>query len=156
MVRWYHQQNGHGFGWTPGVSDGQEGLACCGSRARKESDTTEWLNSTDEDLGITINCGKFWKRWEHLTTWPAFWETCMQVRKQQLELDVEQPTGSKLGKEYIKAVYCHTAYLSYMQSMSCEMPDWMKHKLESRFLGEIWITSDMQMKPPLWQKVKKN
>ena len=80
----------------------------------------------------------------------------MQVKKQQLELDMEQETGSKSGKEYIKAVYCHTAYLSYMQSMSCEMPDWMKHKLESRFLGEIWITSDMQMKPPLWQKVKKN
>ena len=61
----------------------------------------------------------------------------MQVKKQQLYLVIEQQTGSKSGKEYIKAVYCHTAYLSYMQSMSCEMPDWMKHKLESRFLGEI-------------------
>ena len=80
----------------------------------------------------------------------------MQDKKQQLELDMEQHTGSKLGKEYIKAVYCHPAYLSYMQSTSHEMPDWMKQKLESRFPGEISITSDMQLTPPLWQKVKKN
>ena len=80
----------------------------------------------------------------------------MQVKKQQLEPDMEQQTGSKLGKEYVKAVYCHPAYLTSMQSTSCEMPGWMKHKLESRFLGEISITSDMQMTPPLWQKVKKN
>ena len=80
----------------------------------------------------------------------------MQVKKQQLELDVEQRTGSKLGKEYVKAVYCHPAYLTYMQSTSCEMPDWMKHKLEPRLPGEISITSDKQMIPPLWQKVKRN
>ena len=69
----------------------------------------------------------------------------MQVKKQQIELDMEQQTGSKYGKEYINAVYCHPAYLTYMQSTSCEMLDWMKHKLESRLLGEISITSDMQM-----------
>ena len=69
---------------------------------------------------------------------------------------MEQWTGSKLGKEYVKAVYCHPAYLSYMQNISWEMLGWMKHKLETRFLGEIQITSDMQMTPPLWQKVKKN
>ena len=80
----------------------------------------------------------------------------MQVKKQQLELDMEQQTGSKLEKEYIKAEYCHPAYLTYMQSTSWEMPDWMKHKMESRLLGEISITSEMQMTPPLWQKVKKN
>ena len=80
----------------------------------------------------------------------------MQVRKQQLELDMKQHTGSKLAKEYVKAVCCHPAYLTYMQSTSCEMPGWMKHKLESRLLGEISITSDMQMTPTLWQKVKKN
>ena len=80
----------------------------------------------------------------------------MQVKKQQLELDMEQQTGSKLGNEYIKAVYCHSDYLTYMQSTSCEMPGWMKHKVESRLLGEISITSDMQMTPPLWQKVKRN
>ena len=71
----------------------------------------------------------------------------MQVKKQQLELDMEQQTGSKLGKEFVKAVYCHLANLTYMQSTSSEMPGWMKHKRESRFQGEISITSDMQMIP---------
>ena len=79
---------------------------------------------------------------------------CMQVKKQQLELDMEQQTGSKLGKEYVKVVYCHPAYLIYMQSTSCKVPGWMKHKLESTLLGEISITSDMQMTPPLWRKAK--
>ena len=73
----------------------------------------------------------------------------MQIRKQQLELDMEQQTGSKMGKEYVKAVYCHTAYLTDMQSRSCEMLGWMKHKLESRLPGERSITSEMQMTPPL-------
>ena len=80
----------------------------------------------------------------------------MQIKKQQLEPDMEQQTVSKSGKEYVKAVYCHPAYLTYMQSTSCEMLDWMKHKLESRLQGEISITSDTQMTPPLWQKVKRN
>ena len=80
----------------------------------------------------------------------------MQVRKQQLELNMEQRTGSESGKAYIKAVYCQPAYLTYMQSTSYEMLGWMKHKLESRLPGEISIISDMQMTPPLWQKVKKN
>ena len=80
----------------------------------------------------------------------------MQVKKQQLEMDMEQQTGSKSGKEYVKAVYCHPAYLTFMQSTSHEMPGWVKHKLESRFLGKISITSDTQMIPPLWRKVKKN
>ena len=80
----------------------------------------------------------------------------MQVKKQQLELDMEQQTGYKLGKEYVKAVYCPPAYLTYMHSTSCEMLDWMKHKLESRFLGDISITSDMHMTPHLGQKAKKN
>ena len=71
----------------------------------------------------------------------------MQVKKQQLEPDMEQQTDSKLGKEYVKAVCCHPAYLTSMQSISCEMPGWMKHKLESRLLGEISTTSDMQMAP---------
>ena len=78
----------------------------------------------------------------------------MQVKKQQLELDMEQQTGSKLGKEHVKVAYCHPAYLTYMQSISCEMLGWMKHKLESRLPGEISITSDTQMTPPWWQKVK--
>ena len=85
----------------------------------------------------------------------ASWEIYMQVSKQQLELDMEQQTGSKKEKEYIKAAYCHPAYLTYMQRISWGMLGWMKHKLESKLLGEI-ITSDMQMTPPLWQKAKKN
>ena len=80
----------------------------------------------------------------------------MQVEKQQLELDMEQQTGSKLQKAYVKYVYCHSDCLTYMQKTSCEMPGWMKHKLESRLPGEISITSDTQIIPPLWQKVKEN
>ena len=71
----------------------------------------------------------------------------MQVKKKQLELNMEQLTGSKLGKEYIKAMYCHPAYIAFMQSTLCEMPGWINHNLESRFLGEISITSDMEMLP---------
>ena len=81
----------------------------------------------------------------------------MQVRKQQLELDMEQQTGSKYEKEYVKAVYCHPAYLSYVQSTSWETLGWMKHKLESRFPGEISLTSDMQMTPLYgrkWRRTK--
>ena len=77
----------------------------------------------------------------------------MQVKKQQLEPDMEQQTGSKLGKEYVKTIYCHSAYLTYMQSTSCKMPDWMKQKLESRLPGEIAITSDIQITPTFWQKM---
>ena len=78
----------------------------------------------------------------------------MQVKKQQLELDMEQQTGSKSGKEYVKAVFSHPTYLTFMQNISCEVSGWMKHKLESRSLGEISKTSHMQITPPLWQKVK--
>ena len=103
---------------------------------------------------ITTNYGKFFKKWEYQTTWPVFWETCMQVKKQKLEQDMERQTGSKSGKEYIRAEYCHPAYLNYMQSTSWKMLGWMKHKLLSRLPGIISITSDMQMTPPLWQKAK--
>ena len=72
---------------------------------------------------ITANCGKFLKRWEYLTTWPASWGICMQVKKQPLELDMEQQTGSKSEKEYVKTVSCHPAYLTYMQRTSWEMLD---------------------------------
>ena len=119
----------------------------------------EFQNKTTTFALLTMpkpstNCVKFLKRWEYQTTWPASWEIYMQVKKQQLELDMEQQTSSKLGKEYIKAVFCHPAYLTYIQSTSWEMLDRMKHKLESRLPGEMSITSDMQMTPPLWQKVK--
>ena len=106
-----------------------------------------------------VDHNKLWKilrAWEYQTTLPASWEICMQVKKQQLEPDMEQQTVSKLGKEYVKAVYCHPAYLTSTQSTSCEMSSWMKHKLDSRLLEEIPKTSDTQMTPPLWQKVKRN
>ena len=96
--------------------------------------------------------GTLLKRWEYQTTLPAFCKTCMQVKEQQLEPDMEQWTGSKLGKEYVKAVYHHPDYLTYMPSTSCKMPGWMKHKLESRLPGEISITSDMQIN---YSKVRK-
>ena len=89
---------------------------------------------------------------DHLTCLLRNLYACQEVT----ELDVKQQTASKLGKEYVKAIYCHPAYLTYMQSTSREIPGWMKHKLESRLPGEISITSDMQMMPLLWQKVKKN
>ena len=96
------------------------------------------------------------QQYGYQTTLPASWEICMQIEKQQLEMDMEQQAGSKLVKEYIKAVYCHPTYLTYMQSTSWEILDWMKHKLESRLPGEISINSDTHMTPPLWQKVKRN
>ena len=105
---------------------------------------------------ITTNCGKFFKQWKCQPILPASWDICMQVKKQQLESDMEQQTGFKLGKEYVKVVYCHPGYLTSMQSTSWEKLRWRKHKLESRLLGEISITSGMQMTPTLWQKVKKN
>ena len=115
-----------------------------------------FINYAKAFVWITINCGKFWKGWECQTTWTASWEICLQVRKQQLELDMDQQTGSKLWKEYVKAVYCHPACLTSVQSTSWEALGWRKHKLESRLPGEISVTSDMQMTPPLWQKMKKN
>ena len=93
----------------------------------RKTSISAWLTMPKPlTVSITINCGKFWKRWEYQTTWPASWETCMQVRKQQLELGMEQQTGSKYEKEYVKAVYCHPAYLTYMQSTSWETLGWEK------------------------------
>ena len=91
---------------------------------------------------------KVLKRWEYETILSVSWETCMQIKKQQLESDMEQWTGSKLGKEHVQAVHCHSAHLTYMQSTSGEMPGWMKLKVESKLPGEISITSDIQMTPP--------
>ena len=106
-----------------------------------------------------VDHNKLWKILQEMGIsdhFPASWEICMQVKKQQLELDMEKQTGSKLGKEYVKTVYCHPACLTYMQSTSWETLGWKKHKLESRLPGEISMTLDMQMTPPIWQKVKKN
>ena len=89
-------------------------------------------------------------------TRPSYLPSEKSVCTSRSNMDMEQQTGSKLGKEYIRVVYCHPTYLTYMQSTSCEMPGWMKHSLESRLLGEIPKTSDMEMIPPLWQKAKEN
>ena len=112
----------------------------------KHQSLLHWLH---ESLWL---CGsqqtrKFWKRWEYQATIPASWQICMQVKKQELELDVKQWTGSKLGKEYLSAAYCHPAYLTSMQNTSCEMPNWMNHKLESRLPGDISTTLNMQIIP---------
>ena len=122
--------------------------------SRKTSTSALLTMSKLLTLWITISCGKFWKTWEYQTTWPGSREICMQVKKQQLEPDLEEQTGSKLGKEYIEAAYSHSTYLTSMQSTSCEMLGWMKCKLESRLPGEISTTSDKQITPPLWQKAK--
>ena len=108
------------------------------ARSSKKQDSsiktsTSALLTTPKPLTVWIiekQTGKFFKRREHQTTWPASWEICIQVKKQQLELDIER-TGSKLGKEYVKAAYCYPAYLTYMQRTSWEMLGWRKHKLES-------------------------
>ena len=117
-----------------------------GSLKKQESSTktsTSALLTMPKPL-TCVDHNKLWKilkRWEYETTWSASWEIYMQVKKQQLELDVEQQTGSKSGKENVKAVHCHPAYLTSMQSTSWEMPGWMKHKLQSRLLGEISVMS---------------
>ena len=117
-----------------------------------------YIDYTEAFVRITANCGKFFKRWEYQATLPTSWEICTQVKKQQLDSDIEQQTGSKLGKEFLKVLYCLLDYLTYMQSTSSKMPDWMKHELESRLPGEISITSHMQMTPHYgrkWRGTKK-
>ena len=111
--------------------------------SRKISTSTSLTALKPLIVWITTNCGKFFGRQEYQATLPASWETCMQVKKQLLEPDMKKQTGSKLGKEYVKAVYCHHAYLTYMQSTSREMLGWIQHKLESRLQEEIAKTSDM-------------
>ena len=133
---------------------------CNGSQKKQESSrktSTSALLTTPKTL--TVGHNKLWKiltEMRILNTLPAFWEICKQVKKQQLEPDMEQWIGSKSGKEYVKAIYCHPAYLTSMQSISCEILGWMKHKLESRLLGEISIISYTQMTPPSWKKTKRN
>ena len=102
-----------------------------GSWRKQESSrktSTSALLTTPKPLTVWImtNSGKFFRRWEYQTTLPVSWEICMQVKKQQVEMDMEQQTGSKSGKEYVKAVYCHSTYLTYMQSVSWEMLGWIK------------------------------
>ena len=105
---------------------------------------------------ITTNCGKFFKRWKYQMTWPASWEICMQVKKQQLQLDMKQQTGSKSGKEYVKAVYCHPACLTYMQSTSWEMLDEAQDeiKIARRYINNLRYAESSAT--TLWQKARKN
>ena len=131
-----------------------------GSPKKQESSRKFYFCFIDYDKCFDcLDHNKLWKILKDLgiASWLASWEICTQVRKQQLELDMEQQTGSKSGKEYVKAVYCHPAYLTYVQSTSWEKNTGLDEaQLESRLPGEISITSNMQMTPPLWQKVKKN
>jgi len=104
------------------------------------------------------NSGKFLTTWEYQTTWPTSWEICMQVRKQQLELDMEQQTGSKSGKEYVKAVYCHPAYLTYMQSTSWETLGWKKHSWNQdarRNINNLRYTDDISLMAESEKELKK-
>ena len=108
------------------------------------------------DCMVTTNCGKFLKRWKYQTTWLASWEICMQVKKQQLELDMEKQTGSKLVKKYVQAVYCHPAYLTYAEYIM-RNPGLDEAQAGIKFARRnINNLTHMQMTPPLWQKAKKN
>ena len=109
------------------------------------------------DYTKTFDCvdhNKLWKILQEMAIPDHL--TCLLRKEATVRMDMEQQTSSKPGKEYVKAVYCHSAYLTYMLSTSCKMPSWMNHKLESRLPGEISTTSDMQITPPLWYKAKKN
>ena len=114
------------------------------SQKKQEFQKTSALLTTPKPLTlwITTDCGKFLKRWEYQTTLPTSREICTQFKKQQLELNTEQQTGSKLGKEYIKAVYCHPAYLTYMWNTSCEMLGWMTHKIARRNINNLRYVED--------------
>ena len=148
-----------GFRIGRGIRDQIANISWIIEKAREFQKNTYFLFMDYTKAFDCVDHNKPWKILQetgipdHLT---CLLRNCMQVKKQQLELDMEQQTGSKSGKKYIKAVYCHPAYLTYIQSIFCEIPGWMKRKLESRLPGEVSITSDMQMTPPLWQKVKKN
>ena len=129
--------------------------------AEKHLFLLHWLLKSSLTSAKAFDCvdrNKLWKilkGMEDQTTLPASWETYMQIKKQQLELNLEKLLQN-WESSIDKAAYCHPAFLIYMQSASRETLGWMKHKLESRLLGEILTTSDMQMTPPLWQKVKRN
>ena len=155
ILSWYTSFIQAGFREGRGTRDQIANMCWIIEKAREFQKNICFIDYTEAfDCVITTNHGKFFKRRQYQATLTASWEICMQVKKQQLELDMEQQTGSKLGKEHIKAVYCHPAYLTSMQSTSCEIPGWMKYKLESRLQGELSITSYMQMTPPLWKKAK--
>ena len=149
-----HVQAGFRKGW--GMKDQINNIHEIIKKARdlkkKKSTSASFFRPKPLSVGITTNCLKNLKWWENQTTWPNSWEICIQVKNQQA---MWQQAPSKSGKDYGKTVYCHSLYLISMQCAACEMPGWMKHKLELILLGEISINSENSMTSLLWQKVKK-
>ena len=141
-----------GFRKSIGTRDQIANIRCITGKAREFQENIYFCFTDYTEAFDCVDHSKPWKILRDGNTRPP--DPPLEIKKQQLELDMEQRTGSKSGKEYIKAVYCHLAYLTYKQSTSYKMPGWMKHKLELKFPGEISITSDTQMAPPLWQKAK--
>ena len=167
------------YSWLIHVNVWQKPLQYCKKNKKKGRGTRD---QTASILWITEKAGEFQKNiyfcliayskvfdcMDHNKLWkilkeirvtaisPISWEACIQVKKQQVEQDMQQWTGSKLGKKYVKAIYCHPASLTYMLSTSGEMLGWMNHKLESRWLVEILTISDTLMTPFLWLKAKRN
>ena len=148
MVGWHHQLVGHDLEQAPGVGDREGSLACCRPWDHRESDRTERLN---------------WLTGKKMTLFPDHCGKVLMLHHRYLFINENIYNrafsiflcGFSTIRHQYKAVYCHPAYLTYVQSTSCEMPGWMKHKLESRLPGEISIISDTQRTPPLWQKVKR-
>ena len=152
-MNWELPNTQAGFRKGRGTRDQVSNIHCIIEKARKFQKNIYFCFIDYAKAFDHVDHKKLWKilrnAREYQTTLPASWETCMQVKKQQLQPDMKQQAGSKLGMEYIKAVYGHPAYLTFMQSKFCKIFGWMIHKLESRLPGEISITSDMQMTSPL-------
>ena len=124
LLNWYLPDVQAGFRKGTGIRDQIVNITGSQKRqenSRKSSSSASLTTTKPLTMWLTTNGGKFLKRWEYQTTWPASWEICMQIKKRQLELDMEQQTGSKSGKEYVKAAYCPPTYIAYMQSTSCKM-----------------------------------
>ena len=138
-VNWELPDAQAGFRKGKGTRDQISNIHCIIGKARKFQKNIYFCFVDYTKVFDYVDHNGLWKILKEIL--PILGKTCMQVKKEQSESDMEQQTGSKLVKEYIKAVYCHSAYLTYMQSTSCKMLGWMKHKLESRLLGEISITS---------------
>ena len=160
-VKPHHQLNGHEFGWTSGVGNRHREAwhAVIHDVAKSQTQLSDWTELNWTEAFDSVDHNKLWNILQEMGIPDHL--TCL-LRNLNAGQEATVRTGhgttdcSKSGKEYIKAVYCHPAYLTYIQNTSHKMLGWMKHKLESRLLREISITSDMQTTPPLWPKAKKN